>query len=54
MQDRGLRETLRRTEGGVMEEVFWTGVVYAFVAGVVAVVVFATLSIFGIGHRHQH
>jgi hypothetical protein len=54
MRDQGQRETLSGTKGGVMEEVFWTIVVYAFVAGVLATVVFATLSILGLGHRNQH
>jgi hypothetical protein len=54
MRDQGRRETLSGTEGGVMEEVFWTIVVYAFVVGVLTTVVFATLSIFGVGHHHQH
>jgi hypothetical protein len=42
MRDQDQRETLSGTKGGVMEEVFWTIVVYAFVAGVLATVVFAT------------
>jgi hypothetical protein len=54
MQRRSARGTLRTTEGGVMEEVFWTIVVYAFVFGVLGTVVYSTYRMFGGGHRHQH
>ena len=35
-----------------MEETFWAIVVYAFVAGVLGVVGFATVRMFGGFHRH--
>jgi hypothetical protein len=48
------RGSLGSTRGGVMEEVFWTIVVYAFVVGVLATAAYSTYRIFGGGHRHQH
>jgi len=35
-------------------EIFWTVVVFAFVVAVLGIVVYATGSMFGAFHRHQH